>query len=85
MPDHDALYQLAEQQAGYFTAAQAREAGFTYSLLSYHVGTGRFERVRPRVYRIVQFPSSPHEDLYVAWLQAGPHAVISSRKAPRKE
>jgi predicted transcriptional regulator of viral defense system len=81
MPDHDALYQLAEQQAGYFTAAQAREAGFTYSLLSYHVGTGRFERVRPRVYRIVQFPSSPHEDLYVAWLQAGPHAVISHDSA----
>ena len=81
MPDNDALYQLAEQQAGYFTAVQARDAGFTYSLLSYHVGTGRFERVRPRVYRIVQFPSSPHEDLYVAWLQAGPHGVISHDSA----
>jgi predicted transcriptional regulator of viral defense system len=32
--------------------------------------------VGPRVYRLVQFPSSPHEDLYVAWLQVGPHAVI---------
>ncbi len=81
MPDHDSLYQLAEQQAGYFTATQAREAGFSYSLLSYHVGTGRFERVRPRVYRIVQFPSSRHEDLYVAWLQAGPHGVISHDSA----
>ena len=81
MPDHDALYQLAEQQAGYFAATQAREAGFTHSLLSYHVGTGRFERVKPRVYRIVQFPSSRHEDLYVAWLQAGLHAVISHDSA----
>jgi predicted transcriptional regulator of viral defense system len=81
MPDHDSLYQLAEQQAGYFTATQARDAGFSYSLLSYHVGTGRFNRVRPRVYRIVQFPSSPHEDLYVAWLSAGPHAVISHDSA----
>jgi predicted transcriptional regulator of viral defense system len=81
MPDHDSLYQLAEQQAGYFTATQAREAGFSYSLLSYHVGTDRFEWVRPRVYRIVQFPSSRHEDLYVAWLQAGPHAVISHDSA----
>lgn len=81
MPDHDFLYQLAEQQAGYFTATQARNAGFSYSLLSYHVGTGRFNRVRPRVYRIVQFPSSPHEDLYVAWLQAGPQAVISHDSA----
>jgi predicted transcriptional regulator of viral defense system len=81
MPDHDSLYQFAEQQAGYFTATQAREAGFSYSLLSYHVGTGRFERVRPRVYRIVQFPSSRHEDLHAAWLQAGPHAVISHDSA----
>ena len=81
MPDHDSLYQVAEQQAGYFTATQAREAGFSRSLLSYHVGTGRFERVRPRVYRLIQFPASPHEDLYVAWLQAGPHSVISHDSA----
>jgi predicted transcriptional regulator of viral defense system len=81
MPDHDALYQLAEGQAGYFTAAQAREAGFSRSLLSYHVSTGRFERVKPRVCRLVQFPASPHEDLYVAWLQAGPRSVISHDSA----
>lgn len=81
MPDHNALYQIAEQQAGYFTAAQARQAGFSRSLLSYHLGTGRFERIRPRVYRLVQFPASPHEDLYVAWLQAGPDAVISHDSA----
>ena len=81
MADHNALYQVAEQQAGYLTAAQARQAGFSRSLLSYHVGTGRFERVRPRVYRFVQFPALPHEDLYVAWLQAGPDAVISHDSA----
>ena len=81
MPDHDALYQVAEQQAGYFTARQARQAGFSPSLLSYHVGTGRFERVRPRVYRLVRFPASEHEDLYVAWLQAGPYSVISHDSA----
>jgi predicted transcriptional regulator of viral defense system len=81
MADHNALYQIAEQQAGYLTVAQARKAGFSRSLLSYHVGTGRFRRVRPRVYRFVQFPALPHEDLYVAWLQAGPAAVISHDSA----
>jgi predicted transcriptional regulator of viral defense system len=81
MPDHNALYQIAEQQAGYFTTAQARQAGFSPSLLSYHLDTGHFERVRPRVYRLVQFPASPHEDLYVDWLQAGPQAVISHDSA----
>ena len=81
MPDHDSLYRVAEQQAGYFTVAQARQAGFSHSLLSYHLGTGRFERARPRIYRIVHFPASPHEDLYVAWLQAGTDAVISHDSA----
>ncbi len=81
MPDHNALYQVAEQQAGYFTVTQARQAGLSRSLLSYHLGTGRFERVRPRIYRILHFPASPHEDLYVAWLQAGADAVISHDSA----
>jgi hypothetical protein len=66
MPDHDALYQLAEQQAGYFAATRAREPGFSYSLLSFHVGTDRFERVRPRAYRLVQFPVAVHEKLHAA-------------------
>ena len=81
MPDHNTLYQIAEQQGGYFSAVQARQAGFSRSLLAYHLGTGRFERVKPRIYRLVQFPTSPHEDLYVAWLQAGPRAVISHDSA----
>jgi predicted transcriptional regulator of viral defense system len=80
-PDHGALYELAEQQAGYFTARQARLAGFSRSLLAYHRGTGRFERVRPHVYRLARFPASPHEDLCVAWLEAGPDAVISHDSA----
>jgi predicted transcriptional regulator of viral defense system len=80
-PDHGALYLAAEQQAGYFTAAQARQAGFSRSLLSYHVGGGRFVRARPHVYRLAQFPASSHEDLYVAWLEAGPEAVISHDSA----
>lgn len=80
-PDHEALYLAAEQQAGYFTTAQARQAGLSRSLLSYHVGSGRFVRVRPHVYRLAQFPASSHEDLYVAWLEAGAQAVISHDSA----
>jgi predicted transcriptional regulator of viral defense system len=80
-PDHGALYLAAEQQAGYFTAAQARQAGFSRSLLSYHVGRSRFVRVRPRVYRLAHFPASPHEDLFVASLEAGPGAVLSHDSA----
>jgi len=75
------LYALAEPQAGYFTAAQAQTAGFSHSLLAYQVKTGRFLRVDHGIYRLAQFPHSPFEDLYAAWLKAGPAAVISHESA----
>lgn len=78
---YDNLYEIAEQQAGYFTAAQARQAGFSQRLLTYYVAQHRFRRIRSGVYRLVQFPASPHEDLFVAWLAAGSNAVISHESA----
>ena len=80
-PDHDHLYQIAEAQAGYFTSAQARSAGFSTSLVTYHTRTGHFERVAPRVYRLAHFPASPHEDLFVAWLRTGLASVVSHDSA----
>ncbi len=76
-PDHDHLYRTAEAQAGYFTAAQARHAGFSRALLSYYAQTNLFERIRPGIYRLKRFPASPNEDFFVAWLRAGPQSVIS--------
>lgn len=75
------LYYTAEQQAGYFTTTQALEAGFSPSLLTYHVHTGHFVRVKWGIYRLVQFPSSQHEDLFIAWLEAGTGTVISHESA----
>lgn len=80
-PDHDQLYSLAEGQAGYFSAAQAKAAGFSHALLSYHAQTGLLERIWPGVYRLKRFPASPHEDLFVAWLRVGPRSVISHDSA----
>lgn len=80
-PDHDALFHIAEAQAGYFSAAQARSAGFTFSLLAYHVRSGLFERILRGVYRLKRFPAAPHEDLFVACLRVGPHAVVSHDSA----
>ncbi len=79
--DPDRLYELAEPQAGYFTATQAQTAGFSRPLLVYQVKVGRFLRVAHGIYRLVQFPHSPFEDLYVAWLRAGSAAVISHESA----
>lgn len=80
-PDHDRLYQIAEEQAGYFTAAQAQEAGFSWERLSNSVKSGKFQRVVHGVYRLSRFPGSMHEDLFVAWLRTGPLSVISHESA----
>jgi len=81
MADDQRVYEIAESQGGYFSAAQAREAGFTSDLLSYHARAGRFERAARGVYRLRQFPASPLEDLFIAQLRAGPHSVVSHDSA----
>ena len=80
-PDHDALYHLAEQQAGYFTARQAAGAGFSWERLTDYSKNGRFLRVAHGLYRLAQFPSSRFEDLVVAWLKCGPKSAISHESA----
>ncbi len=80
-PDHQRLYEVAEQQAGYCTAAQAQADGFSRPLLSYYTKMGRFNRIRHGIYRLVQFPGSPYEDLFMAWLRTGPDSVISHESA----
>ncbi len=80
-PDHDALYHLAEQQAGYFTARQAVRAGFSGERLTDYSKPGRFQRVAHGVYRLTQFPSFPFEELFVVWLKCRPKSAISHESA----
>jgi len=80
-PDPDQLYTVSEAQAGYFTTAQAKRAGYSRGLVAHHAKTGAFERIRWGVYRLRRFPSSPREDLYIAWLEAGARAVVSHDSA----
>jgi len=75
------LYEIAKRQAGYFSTAQAQRAGFSKALLSHHVKSGRFLRLRRGVYRLAHFPEMPHADLYIAWLSAGEKAVVSHESA----
>jgi len=79
--DHDALYQIAESQGGYFATRQARRAGFSRDLLSYHAKAGQLERIAHGIYRLRRFPASPYEDLFVALLRTGPRSVISHASA----
>lgn len=80
---HDRLYQVAEQQAGYFTAGQAIEAGIDRSTLGFHARPGgRYMRIRRGLYRLRHFPSSPHEHIVAAWLPLkSAQAVVSHSSA----
>lgn len=81
--NHQGLYRLAEAQAGYFTAGQAVEAGMDRSTLRHHARDGgRYIRAARGLYRLRDFPSSPHEHVTAAWLplrDAG--AVVSHESA----
>jgi hypothetical protein len=65
-PDNDLLFAVAEGQDGYFTAAQAQEAGFARSTHSYHVKAGNWIREHRGIYRLRRFPESGNGQL-VLW------------------
>jgi predicted transcriptional regulator of viral defense system len=81
MPSIDRLYKIAEGQAGYFAAAQARVAGYSWESLSRNVKNGTFERISHGIYRLSRYPRDPREDLYIAWLKVGPKSVVSHDSA----
>lgn len=53
------LYELAERQSGYFTAAQARSAGVHQVRLVQLERSEDLERVSRGVYRLTRYPVSP--------------------------
>ena len=77
-----AIYAVASQQSGHFTAKQAVGAGYSRRLQTYHTARGDWERIDRGVYRLRFWPAQDHEDL-VRWTlwsrdqsdQA--HAVVS--------
>lgn len=80
-PSHSRLFELASEQGGYFTAAQARARGFSKALLAHHAKSGRFLRVRQGLYRFREYPSSPREDVTAAWLATGRDVAVVSHES----
>jgi predicted transcriptional regulator of viral defense system len=80
-PNYQKLYNIAENQAGYFTSSQAKTAGYSWERLSSLTKSGKFQRIEKSIYRISQFPFSSFEDLHIALLKSGPYAVISHETA----
>jgi hypothetical protein len=80
------LFSKALEQGGYFTAKQAKEAGYDYPHLDYHVSTGNFERVEHGLYRLTSLPPGEHDDLVRLTLWSRnrrdePRAVVSHESA----
>ncbi len=78
------LYALVEGHAGYLTARAAAEAGIARSTLSHHARPGgRLVHVARGLYRLRDFPSSPHEHIVAGWLRTPPSAdaVVSHESA----
>jgi predicted transcriptional regulator of viral defense system len=65
-PDNDLLFAIAERQDGYFTMAQAQQAGFARSTHSYHVKAGNWLREHRGIYRLKRYPVTEHGHL-VLW------------------
>ena len=65
MAPRDQLRAVAEQQVGYFTAAQATEAGYPDSLHVYHTREGHWEKVQRGIYRLADFPKVDWPELVI--------------------
>lgn len=75
------LYEFAVSQGGYFTAAQAVEAGYPKQHQHYHVKRGNWVRERWGIYRLPEWPRSPYDDLVLWTLWCRGLAVVSQQSA----
>jgi predicted transcriptional regulator of viral defense system len=60
------LFEVAEQQQGFFTTKQAKAAGFAENTHPYHVQVGNWIREYRGIYRLALFPATDRPDL-VLW------------------
>src|ERR1700688_248598 len=60
------LFEIAETQEGFFTAKQAKAAGFAENTHPYHVQVGNWIRDLRGIYRLALFPTTDRPEL-VLW------------------
>lgn len=75
------LYEFAVSQGGYFTAAQAKAAGYPKQLQHYHARRGNWVREDRGIYRLWEWPQSSFDDLIQWTLWSGGVAVVSHQSA----
>lgn len=75
------LRELALEQAGFFSTAQAEDLGVYSQLLSNALKSERIERVHRGVYRFVPWPRDPLDSHVALWLWSDQEAVFSHASA----
>jgi predicted transcriptional regulator of viral defense system len=75
------LVGVAGPQSGYFTAAQALAAGYSYAAQRYHTHDANWLRVGRGIYRLPEWPPTAHEDLVRWTLWSRGKAVVSHETA----
>jgi predicted transcriptional regulator of viral defense system len=71
------LFALAAAQAGYFTAAQALENGYSYPAQAHHVRAGNWIRVDRGIFRLADWIPGDHGELARWCLWSRERAVVS--------
>jgi predicted transcriptional regulator of viral defense system len=75
------LFALAADQGGYFTAGQAKEAGYSYQAQAHHVGAGNWLRIDRGLFRLAEWIPDRNDDLIRWTLWAKGRAVVSHESA----
>ena len=75
------LFALAAQQGGYFTAAQAKQLGYSYQAQAHHVGAGNWIRIDRGLFRLAEWVPDLHDDLIRWTLWSRGRAVASHETA----
>lgn len=75
------LFALAADQAGYFTAAQAKELGYSYPAQAHHVQAGNWLRIDRGLFRLSEWIPDINDDLVRWTLWSKNRAVVSHETA----
>jgi predicted transcriptional regulator of viral defense system len=75
------LFDQAAQQGGHFTAAQARNIGYSYQAQAHHVAVGNWHRVDRGIFRLAEWMPALHDELHRWTLWSKNRAVVSHETA----
>ncbi|MGH3002817.1 MAG: type IV toxin-antitoxin system AbiEi family antitoxin domain-containing protein [Gaiellaceae bacterium] len=75
------LFALAADQAGYFSAAQAKSLGYSYPAQAYHVRAGNWLRIDRGIFRLAEWIPDVYDELARWSLWAKGRAVVSHETA----